>query len=208
MRKFAMAAGMALWAAGAHAATIDFNATPAGEKSNPFVARGQPGITFFSFAPDGLSVVTRPEGDGTPGLLIAGEDNGNFLFAAFDAPVTSVSLSFGNDDPARSAEGDVAVLFALDAGGNLLGLSTVVLNRNDLLDQTITYSGAPFAGFAFAFDAPDLMRGITGPGPDGVGLSELIDNIVFEPAAVPGPAASLLLALGLGFAGWLRANRR
>ena len=201
-------AGVAL-ATGAQAATINFDATPEGDKTNPFVAVGEPGITFFGFVPDSLSVVDRPvEGNGTPGLLIAGEDNGNFLFAQFDVPATSVSFDFGNDDPLFSIEGDVAVLFALDAAGELLGISTVVLNRNDLMDQTISYSGAPFASFAFAFDAPDLLTARTGPGTAGVGLSELIDNIVFEPVQVPESGAAGVMLLGLGLLGGSLRRRR
>jgi hypothetical protein len=87
----------------------------------------------------------------------------------------SISLDFGNDDPGWSVPGDEAEIRAF-AGGNPVGSSQVVMNRNDNMDQTITFSDACFDQVEFQF--------VVSPTNGRNGLIEIVDNIVFEECEV------------------------
>jgi hypothetical protein len=90
-----------------------------------------------------------------------------------DVPACAISVDFGNDDPAFSNPGDEAVLTVFD-GATQVGQVSVVMNRNDTMDQTISIS---LLGSGVFFDRATLLYDVT-----TVGLIEMLDNIVITDA--------------------------
>jgi len=118
----------------------------------------------------------------------------SWLIMDFSMLATSLQLEFGNDDPGWSNPGDLAILTAF-LGVSQVGQTSVVMNRNDNMDQSISISGVSFdrATFYYAVD-PSL------------GLTEVVDNIEFE--VIPAPGAILLGSIGVGLIGWLRRHKK
>lgn len=75
-----------------------------------------------------------------------------------------LSLAFGNDDPAFTSEGDRAVL-TLYVNHRRVGRVWVLLNRDDIMNQRITYQGHRFNRAVFRYDV------------SSGGLIEIVDNI-------------------------------
>ena len=143
--------------------------------------------------PDGLQIASfvGNQSDGQ-GLGVFGDDESE-LILDFAVTVDALSLEFGNDDPGFSNSGDLAVLTVFD-GAVQVGQTSVVLNRNDILDQTISFSGVQFNKATFFFDVTTN------------GLIEIVDNIEFNTVdAVPEPTALLIWS---GFAVVLMTGRR
>lgn len=189
---------------------IDFEGGPTGVQPEGFFATGFPELTFFSDVGAGLELATIPEGDGNS-LLVRSDTNGNFLKGVFnDGLHNFISLTFGNDDPAFTNAGDSAVL-RLFNGATLVGVTQVVMNRNDLMDQTIGFAFGPFNNFTLAYTNP-AGSAFTGGGGANVGLIEVVDNITFDTLVVsdpvPEPAAWALMILGFGGVGALERRRR
>ena len=109
-------------------------------------------------------------------MLAAGSDP--TLSLDFLVPVVDLSLSFGGDDLISTEEGGLAILTIFD-DGVLVAETSVLLNRNLVLDQTITVSGGAFNRA--------LLRYSRG--------NPVVDNISFEP--VPEPTTFLLIGTGL-----------
>ena len=206
----AVAALVTLGGGGAQAlTTIDFEGDAPGAVADGFVSAGFSQIQFFTDLGAGLEVASVPEGDGKS--LLAGDDtNGNFIRGAFTDGVHSfLSLTFGNDDPFFSNPGDRAVL-TLFLGADLVGSTFVLLNRNDLMDQTIGFMSGPFDSFTFAYTNA-AGSPFTGGGSVNVGLIEVIDHITFDAgvgAVVPEPATWGMMILGFGGVGALLRRRR
>jgi hypothetical protein len=190
------AAALALPAA-AQAAVVTFNSTPGGGKAEGFSATGEPGITFFGAVPGNLQVGSFFESNNSPALAAFNDTNGNFIRGVMGTASTAISMEFGNDDGNFSNPGDLATL-TLFNGATQVGQVTVALNRNDVMDQTIAYSGAVFTSWTFAYtDAAG--NPFTGGGQANVGLIEIIDNINYR--AVPEPATWAMMIAGFGLAG-------
>jgi len=140
------------------------------------------------------------------GLAVFNDADGNFLIGDLSFLTTSILLAFGNDDPSFTVAGDLARLQVFLAG-TLVGTSQVVLNRDDILNQTIGFSGGTFDRFTFAFTnaagAP-----FTGGGNAGTGLIEIVDNITFNRAAVPEPGTWAMMLLGFGAIGSAMRRRK
>jgi hypothetical protein len=123
---------------------------------------------------------------GTRGLA-SEADRG--IFMDFDVPVTSLSLWFGNDSFLDTAPGDTAILrvFFDDV---FVGETVVLLNRDGIINQQISFSGALFNRATFTFSVTDVVK--------------TVDNIEFTP--VPEPTTVALL--GIGIAGVAARIRR
>ena len=145
---------------------IDFESDAPGAKANGFQSVDSANATFTDSL--GADLCVEDFGSQSDGQALAGLwDDQGFLIIDFAVPMRSISLDFGNDDPCCSNPGDEAEIRAfLDA--NPVGSSQVVMNRNDIMDQTITFSDA-------CFDQVEFQYVVTTSG-----LIEVVDNIVFE----------------------------
>jgi hypothetical protein len=191
------AAALALPAA-AQAAVVTFDSTPSGGAAEGFSATGEPGITFFGAVPGNLDVGNFGSQSGNSQALAAYNDtNGNFIRGVMASKSTAISMEFGNDDAAFTNVGDLATLTLFD-GAAQVGQVTVVLNRNDVMDQTIAYAGVAFDSWTFAYTNA-AGNPFTGGGQANVGLIEIIDNINYR--AVPEPATWAMMIAGFGLAG-------
>lgn len=179
-----------LGAGAAGAELVNFETDPLGILPIGWMSRDSSAV-MFSASPGGDLQVMPELGSteylGTQGLAVFGND-GVSLIMDFNTPAQSLQLSFGNDDFSSTAEGDQAVLAAF-LDNVMVASASVVLNRNDVMDQTIAISGTRFDRAVFYYTADRF-------------LAETVDNISFlmaegTPPAVPEPASALLLALGL-----------
>jgi len=140
-------------------------------------------------------------------LAVNNDVDGSGLRMDFLQPITSLSLMFGNDEPAFTEVGDLAWLDVF-LGGTLVGHTTVVLNRNDLIDQSIGMT--VLGGFDSAYFVHTDSVGTPLPErPYHHGGMEVVDNIEFTVAVpVPEPASFLLVGIGLGALGLVAWRRR
>jgi hypothetical protein len=65
-------------------------------------------------------------------ILVVGDEGGS-LVLTFLAPVLSVSITFGGDDPAADAEPALLV-----SGSDFTGFDTAIANENGAIDQTLS----------------------------------------------------------------------
>jgi hypothetical protein len=203
----AASAGAALAAVPANAAIVDFNATPTGS-----LAEGTNigGIVFTTALGGGLSVDNfGDQSNNSQALIVSSDTDGNFLRGAIAGSATALSLDFGNDDGSFSIPGDLAWL-NLYSGATLINTVTVALNRDDIMNQTISYSGAAFDNFSFAY-TNSAGSPFTGGGGTSIGLQEIVDNINFTPfigGAVPEPSTWAMMLVGFGFMGFAMRRRQ
>jgi len=189
--------------------TIDFEEDTAGAAAEGFTATDYAGLAFFTDLGAGLEVGNfTPQSDGV-GLIARSDANGNFIKGVFsDGPHAFLSMDFGNDDAFYTNPGDRAVL-TVYLGAAMVGQTFVVMNRNDVLDQTIGFAFGSFDNFTLAYtDAAG--NPFTGGGGVAVGLIEVIDNITFDVAdtVVPEPATWAMMILGFGGTGAILRRRR
>lgn len=171
--------------------TIDFESDAAGSQANGFVSDDATGVSFADSLGSELQLSNYgAQGDGQS-LAVMGDDQSE-LVIGFDFLVSSLSLDFGNDDSGWTTAGDVALL-TLFNGGVQVGFSTVVLNRDDIMNQSISFNGAMFDSATFVYANAQLQA---------INLIEIVDNIQFMKAAtVSEPSTLAILALALaGFA--------
>jgi hypothetical protein len=214
LRLLAAAATAATLAFGASAqaatlVTIDFTEDTGGVKAEGFSAVDYADLDFFTDLGAGLEVGDfSPQSQGN-GLLARNDTNGNFIKGVFnDGPHAFLSMDFGNDDPFFTIPGQRAVL-TVYLGAALVGQTFVVMNRNDVMDQTIGFNFGPFDNFTFAYTDAAGNPFTGGPGTN-VGLIEVIDNITFDvaDAVVPEPATWAMMILGFGGVGATMRRRR
>ena len=196
----ALAAAVA--AAPAQASTlIDFeDQTPGGVANGTTIG----GITFGTASGSGLQIGNYgSQGSGNYSLGIFGDGDGNYLTGTILGGATAITLDFGNDDPGYTNPGDLATL-QIFSGGLLLDTVTMVLNRDDIMNQTIGYSGAMFDSFTFGYTDAQGAYFTGGGGTAATGLIEIVDNITYT-GAVPEPMTWMMLILGfLGIGGMMR----
>lgn len=215
LRLLAAAAAAATLACGASAQaatllTIDFEEDAAGAKAEGFAATDYGDLQFFTDLGAGLEVGNfGAQSDGN-GLLARNDTNGNFIVGVFnDGPHSFLSMEFGNDDPFFTIAGQRAVL-TVYLGAALVGQTFVVMNRNDVMDQTIGFNFGPFDNFTFAYTDAAGNPFTGGPGTN-VGLIEVIDNVTFDVAdagVVPEPATWAMMIAGFGGVGATLRRRR
>lgn len=190
-----MACALTLVSPAFAATTIDFESTPTGSKAQGFSATGAPGLSFTSAFGTGLQVANFTPQSAGNGLGVFNDD-ANFLIGTFSSSADFLSLMFGNDDPCCSQAGNIALLKTF-FGGNLVGSASVALNRNDLLDQTISFGQI---GGGQVFDRFEFSYANAGGSP--ISLIEVVDNITFNTAsAVPEPSTWALMLIGFGAVG-------
>ena len=200
------AAATLVVAAPAAAVVIDFEAGPSGGQANGFSATGAPGVTFFSANGSGLSLGNfGSQGNGNS-LAVFNDSNGNFLIVKIAGGATGVSLGFGNDDPSFTNASDLATLKLFNGVVNFATV-TSALNRDDVYNQTISYTGSFFDSFSFAYTNA-AGSPFTGGNGRSVGTIEVVDDINITTAAVPEPASWALLIAGFGLTGAAMRRRR
>jgi hypothetical protein len=175
------------------AVVIDFESDATGAKPNGWQSDDSALVSFSDSMGANLGVGDYGSQSHGQALAVNGDD-ASYLIMDFASPVSFLSLEFGNDDPGYSTAGDEAVLTAF-LGAVQVGQTSVVMNRDDIMNQSITVSGVTFDRATFFYDVT------------GVGLIEIVDNIQFESSAVPAPGAIVLGSLGAGLVGWLRRRR-
>lgn len=177
---------------------INFETDTAGVKSNGFTSNSSPVVHFSDSNGQGLSIGNYGyQGDGLS-LSVSSDYDDSWLIMDFDIFADSLSIAFGNDDDGYSYPGDLAIL-TLFNGVNQVGVVSTAMNRNDIMDQVLSFSGTPFNRATFYYDVNP-----------SVGLIEIVDNVEFtEAAPVPEPSTYLLFLFGmLGMAGVKMARGR
>jgi hypothetical protein len=174
------------------AVTIDFENDIAGAKPNGWVSNDSPLVSFSDSMGANLDLEDYGHQSHGKGLGVYSDDP-SYLIMDFSMIATSLALEFGNDDPGWSNPGDQAILTAF-LGGTQVGQTSVVMNRDDIMNQSISISGLTFDRATFFYNV--TMQ---------PGLIEVVDNIQFD--VIPAPGAILLGGIGVGLVGWLRRRR-
>jgi hypothetical protein len=194
------------FAVAANAAVIDFTADSGGSKANGFSASGHPGVTFSDTVGANLNVGSYFESNNSKALAVFDDSDGSKLRMDFLTAQNFLSLDFGNDDPFFASASDRAWL-ELFNGATSVGLVSMAMNLDDLMNQTISYLGGPFNGAEFWYgDA----AGNPNTHANNTGLIEVVDNIVYEARDgqdVPDTGATLSLVV-LGLLGVAAVRRR
>lgn len=158
---------------------IDFEQDAAGPVANGFMSIDSPLVSFTDSDGSELAIGNFGIESIGQGLQVGGNDF-SLLLMSFSELMNSLSLAFGNDDPAFTDVGDAAVL-TVYLDDVEVGQSIVDMNRNDAMDQTISISGV-------AFNSASLDYYVSSDG-----VYKVVDNVTFT--TVPGPGALALLAL-------------
>lgn len=194
----ALAAALALNTA--HATVVTFEGDASGARANGFVSGG---VKFSDTLDSDLSIYRGlPAECGTAAnacLAVFGDDTSG-LRMDFDADYTSLALDFGNDNPGFIGADGLALL-RVYMNDVLVGESALTVNLDDIMNQTVSYSGAAFNSATFFYT--DVNK-------NPVNLIEVVDNINYGAAAsdVPEPSSIALLGLALGGIALARRNRK
>jgi hypothetical protein len=170
------------------AATITFTTDTTGPQANGFVSNDSALASFSDTS--GADLLIDDFGDqGNGQALAVFDDDSSKLRIDFSGLMAMLQIGFGNDDEFFTSPGDSAWLQVFN-GAVLVGTSSVVMNRDDIMNQFISFSGSPFDGALFWYGN---AAGVP------IDLIEIVDDITFEPAvaAVPEPASLLLLGSGV-----------
>jgi hypothetical protein len=183
--------------------TVDFEADSEGLVPNNFVSAGTTGISFSDTVGEELYVFDAgTQGSGNRSLFVVGDQDGSLLNITLDSLVDFISLDFGNDDPNYTNAGDLAML-NLYYGDTQVGQQTLALNRDDIMNQTISFGsiggGISFDNVMFGY-VNQYLEPFTGGGATTVGSIEVVDNIIFNTSqvySIPEPSTIVLFLVGL-----------
>lgn len=187
-KKIGLALALATASLAASADVITFSDVPIGGIPNGYTING---VQLYDTEGEDLEVgAYEVEANGQNALGIFGDDP-SMLRILFPQTYNFLALDFGNDDPDYTQPGDLALL-TLFLGDVQVGQTSVVLNRDDLLNQTISLSGIVFDSAVFGYTNAALVP---------LELTEVVDNITYENRATDVPEPATLALLGLGLAG-------
>jgi len=179
----ALAAALALCVGVAQADLIDFESDTTGAKPNGWTSVDSAICHFTDSSGADLQVGDWPEVIGR-GLATFWDDP-SALIMDFDALVKDISMGFGNDHPGVAQPGDVALL-TIYLGAAQVGQTAVVMNINDIMDQTIGIAGISFDQAVLVYANPSYVP---------INLIEAVDNISFTVSDIPEPTTLVMLAL-------------
>jgi hypothetical protein len=186
---------LALWVASpAAGATIvlDFEEEPLGDRGNTFASAECGGCVEFTGWRSRELAIRLFNGSQ---VLRIGEEGGS-LVIDFLVPVHTVHLDFGNDSNSPFVEPGSAILIGL-RGGEVVGFSSDLANRNGLIDQTLSLSGGGvIEQVFFAFSQSGEFEPI----------SPIVDGLTFVTVPEPGTLGLAALVLA-GAAGRSRIRR-
>ena len=166
-------AGAALVAAPAPASAastsnmlITFTGDTTGSKPNGWFSAESSQVFFAS---EGSSLTVADYGQQSKGKgLSTSADVAGVLQIQLAAPTIRISVAFGNDDPNFTAPG-AKVVMELFRGATPVLTKSVVMNRNDVMDQRITQDAGP------VFDRARITYATATGGP--LDLIEIVDDI-------------------------------
>ncbi len=164
--------------------SIQFTAETPGAKPNGYFSAEAPGVRFFDTVGSTLQVNDfGVQSHGQALGVVAGGNN--TLEIRLSGPTNVISMAFGNDDPSLSDTTDQAVL-TLFRGATQVGRVDVNFNANDVMDQTIGYSGGAL------FNRATLAYVTAGGTPKPI--AEIVDDIKVNPicTVAGGPAGDNL----------------
>ena len=120
---------------------IGFESDPDGIHPDPFTSKDNPTVHFRDTRGDELEIFDYGEQSNGRGLAVQQEDWSG-LEIRFDVPVRHFVFWYGGDHPNFTQAGD-RVRVKLWRYRQLVGRGSFLLNRNNLLDQAIEYTGPP-----------------------------------------------------------------
>ena len=176
---------------------IDFESDATGNLPNGWMSVDSAQVSFSDSMGADLQLADWGNQSNGQGLAVFGDDP-SFLIMDFTTSMQSITLWFGNDDSCCSNAGDEAVL-AVFSGATQIDEVRVVMNRNDNMDQSISFTGAGFDRATFFYDVSTS------------GLIEVVDDIELEPGeGVPTvPHWVLVVLFGvLGLGSYFSLRRR
>lgn len=119
--------------------TVAFDAETAGVKPNGYASAESPGVLFYDTSGANLRVQDFGVQSHGLGLGVFGDD-ASALEIRLSSPTTAIEMAFGNDDPAVTNASDQAQLTLYRSGTQVAQVHKNV-NSNDVMDQTIAYTG-------------------------------------------------------------------
>ncbi len=197
----ACALAMLSFAAAASADPIDFENDAPGDKPNGFTSFDSGIVHFYDTNGDDLYLADYGHQSDGQALGVNYDGDGSMLRMDFDLDMGALSFQFGNDDAGWTYPGDLAIL-KLYNNGVFVGMATVVINRDDYMNQTIGWTGPNFDQAFFYYGDPEFQP-YTGGG-TYPGLIEVVDNINYR---VPEPSLLALSGLGALVVAWRRRRK-
>jgi hypothetical protein len=150
---------------------VTFSGDPVGQKPDGWSSAGASKMRFYDTL--GAKLFVGRFGEQAHGQALSiDDDDASALEIRLSAPTNSISLEFGNDDPAVAHKTDKARL-KLYRGTKKVGQVSVKLNANDVMDQTI---GTSKVGL---FDRATFQY-VNATG-DPKNLTEIVDDIAVGP---------------------------
>ncbi len=182
---------------GAAATTIDFENDALGPRASGFSSVDAPGVSFSDS--QGGNLIVQDFGSGVSnGHALGTAANGvSILVIHFPGLLHGLRVAFGNDVLCCTSVGDIAQLQVFN-GSNPVGEVSTLLNRNGVVDQTVSYNGSAFDSATFAYADSNGSP---------IALAEVVDDIVLDPVNLPEPATLALFGAGLAGLGALRRRR-